>query len=179
MGFQLQDGGGSGRLAKVNAENELVVRAITENELEAASEKGESYSWHAAAADIDTTDTMLFIKNLSDTALHLERLILGGSNVICDWTVGIGAASTTPTGTLITPVNLNESFASKVPDAIAYSDETAVATAATLDAYWTPITNTMKFSLSGIILGKNHYVQVTQITAGTGGSASIFGHYEL
>jgi hypothetical protein len=67
-------GGTSGKPADVNNENELLVRAITESELEHSSAKqGTAFSWVSADSDIDAGDTRLFIKNTSITPLILDR----------------------------------------------------------------------------------------------------------
>ena len=68
--------------AKVNAERELEVRAIVESELEHSSISGLAYSWDSTELDIDAGDTMLFVKNLSDTPLILDSVMINGSNVI-------------------------------------------------------------------------------------------------
>jgi len=180
MPLQLSDGKGRGYTAAVNAQNELVVRAIVEPEVEhASSSLGSAYSWVSAATDIDTGDTRLFVKNLGSTPLVLDRITLNGSNVICEWNILIGSATTTPTGTLITGGNLNETFSAKSADAIAYDDETAVADGTIIDRIWTPITNSIQHDLSGIILGQDHYVQINQITESTSGSVVLVGHFEL
>ena len=55
------EGGQSGRKAEVNEENELVVRAIIETELEHASGRlGTAYSWVSTDTDIAVGETRLF-----------------------------------------------------------------------------------------------------------------------
>ncbi len=165
---------------EVNDEHQLVVRAINESEIEHASGKlGSAYSWTSAATDIVAGEKRLFVKNLSNTPLVLDRLRINGSNVICQWDIHIGGATTTPAGTLITGVNLNQQFSGNVADAIAYDDETAVATGSQIDEVWTPITTTVTLDMRGVILGKNHYIQIIQVTESTSGSAVLFGHFEV
>jgi len=179
MPFQITDGKGRSFGAEVNSENQLVVRSISAEEIQHASGVlGTAYSWTSAATSIDAGDTRLFVKNLSDTPLVLDRATINGSNVVCNWNFLIGAATTTPTGTLITGVNINQTFSSKVADAIAYDDETAVADGSVVDSVWTPVTNTIVCNLHGIILGKNHYIQFNQVTGSTSGSVVLFGHFE-
>lgn len=170
-------GGNTGNEANVNEEKELEVRAINETELEHASVKGTAYSWDSTELDIDAGDTMLFVKNTSDTPLVLDRAIVNGSNVICTWDFGIGALTTTPSGTGVTGVNLNEIFASAVAEADAFSDETAVADANVILRVKTPVSNTVVVNLDGVILGKNHYIQINQETESTSGSVCLIGHY--
>jgi len=178
MGF-IDDGKGRGYKAEVNAEQELVVRAIQTSELEHASGVlGTGYAWSSGDLDIDAGDTMLFIKNTASTALILDSLNLSGSNVICQWTVAIGSATTTPTGTTVNAVNLNRTFSQAQANALAFSDETAVADGDTLFTVWTGITSTVIVSLVGVILGKNHYIQINQETESTSGAAHVCGHFE-
>jgi hypothetical protein len=177
----LDDGKGRGYKAEVNAEQELVVRAITEEEIEHASATlGSAYSWDSTELDIDTGDTMLFVKNTGDVPLVLDRATINGSNVICTWTFLIGSASTTPAGgAVVTGVNLNQGFSSQLADAVSRSDETAVADGSIFDRVKTPVSNTIEVNLHGVILGRGHYIQINQITESTSGSVIIFGHFEL
>jgi len=164
---------------EVNDEGQGVVRAIVEPELEHASGKlGTAFTWDSTTLDIDAGDTMLFVKNTGEVPLILDKLILNGSNVICTWEIGIGALTTTPAGTTVTPVNMNESFSTKAPDSVSFSDETAVADASVSFRCITPVTDTKTFDMTGLILGKNHYVQINQETESTSGSAILVGHFE-
>ena len=178
MGLQIADGKGRGTLAEVNDQQQLVTRAIGESEIEHASAEGNAYSWDSLELDIDIGDTMLFVKNLSDTPLILDRLVFNGSNVICTWDINCGTASTTPVGTAVVGVNLNTSFATKLADATAFSDETAVADGTTIDRVKTAVSGHHIHDLPGVILGKNHYLQVNQETESTAGSVILHGHYE-
>lgn len=177
----IEDGKGRAYKAEVNAEQELVVRAITEEEIEHASAiLGSAYSWDSTELDINATDTMLFVKNTGDVPLVLDRATINGSNAICFWTILIGSATTTPAGgAVVTGVNLNQTFSAQAADAVARSDETAVADGSIIDRVKTPIDNTIQHDLHGVILGKGHYVQFNQITESDSGSVVLFGHFEL
>ncbi len=176
---QISDGKGRGHLAEVNDEQELVTRAIGESELEHASINGNAYCWFSAAQDIDATDTMLFLKNIGDTPLIMDRLNLIGSNVLCTWTIHIGADTTTPSGgSVVTGVNINELFASTTADAISRTDEEAVADGTIVEQVITQATTMHHHDLEGIILGKNQYIQINQETESTSGSAAIYAHFE-
>ncbi len=177
----IEDGKGRGYKSEVNAEQELVVRAITEEEIEHASATlGSAFSWDSTEKDIDTGDTMLFVKNTGDVPLVLDRATINGSNVVCTWTLLIGSATTTPAGgAAVEGVNLNQTFSAQSADATARSDETAVADGTIIDRIKTPINNTVEVNLHGVILGKGHYIQVNQITESTSGSVILFGHFEL
>ncbi len=176
----IEDGKGRAFKAEVNAEQQLVVRAITEEEIEHASATlGSAFSWDSTELDINTGDTMLFVKNTGDVPLVLDRALINGSNVICTWTLLIGSATTTPAGGAeVVGVNLNETFSSQLADAVARSDETAVADGSIIARAKTPVTNTIEMNLHGIILGKGHYIQFNQITESTSGSVVLIGHFE-
>jgi hypothetical protein len=175
----IEDGKGRGNKAEVNEEQELVVRAITEEEIEHASGiLGSAFAWDSTELNIDAGDTMLFVKNTGDVPLILDRLSINGSNVICTWEIKIGALTTTPSGTTVTAVNMNEVFASKQPDSVSFSDETALADGSLVDRIKTAISGYEQLNLHGIILGKNHYIQINQVTESTSGSAVLIGHFE-
>ena len=85
--------------------------------------------------------------------------------------------TTTPTGTTVIGVNMNARFSSTVPDAVAAFDEEALAQGSVIFDVWTPITDTFVLETDGVILGKNQYIQVDQVTESTTGSITIVGHY--
>jgi len=170
--------GKSNRRVEVNSANELNVRAMTETALERASREGRAFTWDSTEQDIDAGDTMLFVKNTSTTPLRLSRAEINGSNVICTWTVGIGSATTTPAGTTVAAVNMNETFSSKAFGHTALHDETAVATANTSLRVKTPVTNTVHLDLSGYVLNEGQYIQITQVTESTSGSVCLVGYFD-
>lgn len=176
--MKIEDGRGRGFSATVNPEQELVVRAVSEPEIEHASFiTGSAYSWFSGNRDIDAGDTMLMVKNTGDTPLILDRAYLTGSNVICTWSVRIGSSTTDPSGTSITPVNLNEGFAAQPAEAVAFADETALPDGALLGEFVTSVQVTSEANFAGVILGKGHYIQFNQDTESTSGSISLVAHY--
>ncbi len=179
MGFKLGDGKGRGYEAEVNVEQELVTRAITEAEIEHASSEGNAFAWDSTELDIDTGDTMLFIKNTDDVPLILDRVIITASNVSCTWTILLGTLTTTPVGTTVVGVNLNTQFSTKTADVVSMSDETALADGSIISRLLTVATPGFATQdLTGVIISKNGYVQVNQITESTSGSAILYGHFE-
>jgi hypothetical protein len=158
-------------------EGEQQVVAIVQSELEHASSKGNAFSWRSADTDIDAGDTRLFVKNTGDDFLLLSSAIFGPSNVVCKWDIGIGTLTTTPTGTTITANNLNAASVSS-PSYLAYDDETAVADATPLLTVTTSTVESKTVELSGIILGKNQYIQINQETESTSGQVTLFGHFD-
>ena len=133
-----------------------MARAIIENEIEHSSvHNGNAYSWDSLELDIDATDTMLFVKNISDSLLILDRATILGSNVICTWEILIGALTTTPAGGAeVIGVNLNEVFSTKLADAVARSDETALADGSLVDRIKTAVSETLQqFIIIPLLLG--------------------------
>lgn len=177
MAFQIM-GQTGGNIMKVTGEGQAVVRSIVETELEHSSIAGEAYSWDSTELDIDAGDTMLYVRNDSDTPLILDRLVFNGSNVICTWDINIGSATTAPAGTVVTGVNQNRIFSSDLADATAFSDETAVADGDTISRVKTIVSGHHIHSLNGVILGKNHYIQINQETESTSGSLILIAHFE-
>ena len=179
MPFQILNGKGGAWLAEVTPAGELVTRSITEAELEHASDQGKAFAWDSLEINIDATDTMLFVRNDSDEHLHLNYATVNGSDAICTWTIHIGSDTTTPAGgSEVTGVNMNERFSTVAPDTTARSDETAVADGSIIGRVKTPIDNTITLILVGVILGKGHYIQFTQVTESGRGSIILVGHYE-
>ena len=147
---------------KATEDGELEVRAISEALLEHASAKGLAYCWSSSDSDIDAGDTRLFIKNTSDKFIVFDYATINFGNVACKYDFGIGSSTTTPAGgTEIVAVNLNgtitvqESYVSR-DDETAVADATRVFTAScsTVEDKFVPLT--------GIILGKNQYLQINQ-----------------
>ena len=181
MPLTIRDGTGSGAEAKVTPENQLETHSVTELEIVHASLDGNAYVWTSGTQDIDSTDTMLFIKNTGDIPLNLSTLDVIGSNVACTWTIHIGSDTTTPASvaSVVDGVNLNRIFAAKVADAEARIDETAVADGDILMTFHTAATvQARPISLVGIILGKGHYIQINQETESTSGTVTIVGYFE-
>lgn len=169
---------GSATQIKASEDGELLTRSIQESELEHASAGGRAFCWTSADTDIDAGDTRLFIKNTSDKFLVFSRAIFTPSNVVCKWSIGIGAETTTPAGTAVTAVNMNQQFTNATESYLAYDDETAVADATLMFQVMTNTTESLSLPMDGIILGKNHYIQINQETESTSGQVAVFAHFE-
>lgn len=180
MSFRIGDGKGRGYTTEVNSENQLVTRAINSPEIEHASGVlGTAFSWDSGLVSIDAGDTALFVKNLGTVPLIIDRITLNcGSGTDTFFNIGIGADSTTPAGTQVTPVNMNEIFSTKQADAIAYADETAIPDAPVLDRCYSKTLTSVVTDGAGIILGQNHYIQINNEVASTNASVIIIGHFE-
>lgn len=176
--------GESGFKAGVNKFFQLLGLVTSENPLLAASKRGEAWCFESGTRNIDAGDTILFIKNTAADPLYLFDIMLNGSNVICEYTIGLGKTTTTPSanGGDVVPADLNTLFTTDA-GVIAMWDEDAVATATALRRFWAAVAGTAvnppEYSLSGIILAKNHYCQVTQVTASTSGSVHISAYREI
>ena len=168
---------GTDVLIKSSSDGSAYVAANIKKEITKKSIDGGAFCWTSANTDIDITDTRLFIKNTGDNFLILDRAVFNPSNVVCRWTVGIGSATTTPAGTLITPVNMNQRFSTAAYDALAYDDETAVADATAMFVVTTSTVESQVIPLDGIILAKNQYIQINQSTESTSGQVSVFGYF--
>lgn len=162
---------------KSTGDGELEVRAIIETELEHASASGRAYAWRSANSDIDAGDTRLFIQNTSDKFLIFSYAIFTPANVVCTYDIGIGAETTTATGTSITAVVINGTIIAS-ESYNAFDDETAVADATPIVSVTTSTTGSYRVELDGFILGKNQYLQINQETESTSGRVTVFGHFD-
>lgn len=163
--------------ARVNDEGELVTRAIAEPEIEHASSVGNAYCWFAPTIDVNAGDTLLFIKNLGDTPLILDRMRVVGGNVASTYTIHLGKLTTTPTAINITGTNLNPRFGDEA-DVHATTDEDLVADGTVVEIFQHPATTSEEYRLTGIILEKGNYIQINQEDESTAGSVAIYGHFE-
>lgn len=168
----------SNQSAEVNSAGELLTKARTQAGIIRASELGNAYSWDSTELDIDAGDTMLFVQNTSDIPLILDSLIINGSNVICTWDINTGTDTTTAAGTTVAAANLNTAFTTVLANATAFSDETAVADGTTVARVKTIISGHHVHDLTGLVLAKNHYIQINQETESTSGSVILIAHYQ-
>lgn len=139
----------------------LLVQAITEEEIEHAAGKGDAFSFHVTEAAIDTTDTVLFIRNDDNALLVLDRCTLNGDVAsIMNWQIRTGKTTTAPSGGALTPVNLYPTFSGHSFTHISLTDETAVAAG---DLMYEEKVQVLQpaahVELHGMIIGKGQYVQ--------------------
>ena len=119
----LEDGQGSGKKQKVNAENRAAVAAITQSELAHSTERNGRFNINTGDVSLtsDNASAVLYLKNNETTDIHINTIIviLGAS------TGGSGDASINayknPTGgTIISSptdvdININQNFGSNDP----------------------------------------------------------------
>ena len=163
--------------AIVNDEGELITRAIAEPEIEHASSLGNAYAWFAPTQDVVAGGTLLFVKNLGDTPLVLDRMRVVGGNVASTYTIHLGKTTTSPDTINVTGTNLNQQFGD-VADVHATGNETALADGTTVEIFQQPATISQEYNLAGIILTKGVYIQINQETESTAGAVVIYGHFE-
>jgi hypothetical protein len=162
-------------------DGELIVRAINEEVIEHASGNGLAFSFHVVEAAIDTTDTVLFVKNTDDKIFVCDRATLqSDAAAIMLWDIAIGKATTTPVagGGTTTPISLYPTYSS-VPSHIAMYDETAVAQGDVIHSHRLPAgAASAHIELHGVLLGKGQYIQfdVSGTTPVVG--CTLWGHWE-
>lgn len=132
----LKDGTGSGTLAKVNSSNQLSTRIVTVTPLHDASLRRDAYSWNAVSANIDTTDCMLLVANISTSKLlvidhcYVRGDIAGQIDFKLTDVTGLTLA-----GTAVTGVSLNRDKPG-IADASAFADETQSAATTVFFTYY-------------------------------------------
>jgi len=179
MGQQILDGEGSGRRAGVDKGFRLKTKAITEPEIEEASEEGQAYLWATDLINIDSDDTVLLVKNTSDTNLHIEAVLISNGSTASEFTIHvITAVDATVTGVTVTGFNLNTGSAN-VADASAASDETGYSAQGTVVTTLFLLAETNQTILTpGLILAKNKAIAVDVVDTTTEVACTIVGHYE-
>ena len=106
MGFQLEDGRGTGARAVVDNEGHLIVNSIVLTELAHQSDAhGLSFTWTSthvtSAGDVE----FISIRNDADENLHIDNIIWG-SSIAQQFTL-LEVTGGTPAGSTITAQNLN------------------------------------------------------------------------
>lgn len=177
MALQIEDGKGTGRKAEVNTNHELIVRAITENEVERTSEtEGQAYIWTSQDLDIDAADTLLLIKNDNAEPLHVQQIIFSAGNAATRYEVHIVTADITPAGNTVTGFNMNTN-SGNVAEATAKSDETANTQGTVIYDINLLATTTFTVHTDGLLLAKNISLGIDQVTESTAGNVTVIGHY--
>jgi len=173
----IEDGKGSGRRAAVDSGNRLIVKAITEPEIEEASEDGQAYVWSTDLVSIDAADTVLLVKNTSDTNLHIEAISISNGSTASEFTLHLPTTDVTVAGGTVTGVNLNTGSAN-VADASAASDETGNAQGDVIGTVFLAVDRDRTIRTPGLILAKNKSIAVDVVATVTEAACSIVGHYE-
>lgn len=79
MGFQIQDGTGSNRKARISTDNRLFTASTTRSEREQEALLGEAYIIGTGFVNLTTTGTsaVLYFKNNEDVDLVITRFLIG------------------------------------------------------------------------------------------------------
>lgn len=173
----IEDGKGSGRKAAVDTGFRLTVKAITEPEIEQASEDGQAYVWATDLVNIDADDTVILVKNTSDTNLHIEAVAISNGALASEYTLHLPTTEVTVTGVTVTGVNLNTGSAN-VADASAASDETNNTQGDVLATRFMEVDSSTTILTPGLILAKNKSLALDVVLDTAESAASILGHYE-
>ncbi len=124
MPEMIRDGSGKGNLAKVNANQRLYTRAVTQAEEVLANEAGRAFNLNTGIVTLtDSVDTpLIYIKNNEDENLVISAVAIGigpstGGTTLTDMTTATFIRNPT-TGTVITdtptnvPINSNRNYGS-------------------------------------------------------------------
>lgn len=178
----IEDGQGSGSKLAVKA-NEMSV--ITTSEINKAAVRGDAYAWNAVTSNIDATDCMLMVRNLSPNRLLVINRIYVWVDVATAIDVHISTNATTfsagGVGAAVVGVNLNTSSA-KVADAGAYSDDAGVTQGTIITTLHTNELATDVFGIDyqtndEIVLGTNGCIGVDDITEPAAFECTIIGYF--
>lgn len=168
----------TGDAAGVNSEKQLLTNSVVISELEHESEEnGSAYSWVSGDLNVAAADTMLLVKNTSDTPLHIHSIEVSSGNVATRYEIHLPTSEVTPTGTAVTGTNLNTGKPN-VADATAKSKETDNSQGNVIRDVSLLATTTLYLRMEGLILAKNKSIGVDQVTESTAGSVTIIGHYQ-
>jgi hypothetical protein len=183
MGFQIEDGTGSGRKCSVNNKNEINVKSTSAPLQHVISERdGQAYQVIGDFASINnSTHTVLHVKNTSTskkmviTYIRMQTVDLAGGTALPSantyWQIGTGRAVSSG-GTAVTPVNMN--FASaNVADATATDNNpTMSGTFTEIDRYYVQSEgDQITFNKEGaIVLGTGDSIEIRIVSDHTGGT---------
>jgi len=173
----LEDGAGTGTKAQVNAEKQLSVAAVTQKELEHESEEnGTAFNWCSDTVNLTANDTILLVKNDSDTALHIECIKINNGSVESEYTLHLPTTEVTPTGTAVTGTNINTG-SSNVAEATSKSNESNNSQGNVLESVFLAVNANIGLETPGLILGKNKSVAVDVVADTSESSVTIIGHF--
>jgi len=105
MGFQIEDGAGGGKLAKVNSEQQLLTRSIVQNDDYHANVEHETV-WSTSFENLSPTGTgdyIYYLKNTGDNTLHISDLRLSAETTATQISIHT-VSGTASGGTDITPI---------------------------------------------------------------------------
>ena len=176
MGFQFEDGRGTGDLAYVDDHRVAVTSRENPRIAYASKDNGLAFSW-SHSYDHDAADTILLVSNSSTTMDLYIHTISIGADTATEFTVHLPTYPTLA-GTAVTGVNFNRT-SGKTASAEAYGDETGNTQANVIFRGFVGANQTAILPPHGtIILGYHDCIAVDLVTAGTKGAVTITGYYE-
>ena len=172
----IEGGTGNGFKAKVDDHNKLMTRAVVSTELGYHSEEdGAAFSW-TASADINATDSILWLRNDDPNRNLIVENVSVSSDAASSWFVYC-PVNVTPDGTVVTGVNLNRT-SGNVALATCHRDNTSAVLANYIYYGHSMAAETKTFSMHGaLVLGYLDCVAVDVTTEPTLAQATIFGYY--
>jgi hypothetical protein len=172
----IDDGKGRGYKAEVDEHNHLWAHAVAELAIADASEKnGDAYAW-TASADIDATDSIIWLRNDSTTQNLIIDTISVSSDVAGSWFIYC-PENVTPDGTTVTGVNLNRA-SSKVALATCKRDNTTAVLANYIFYGHNQAAQTVVMQLRGaLVLGYLDCVAVDITTEPALAQCTILGYF--
>jgi len=177
MGIQIE-GFGAGNVVAVTSEGHMVVDAVTLQDLGEHSEtNGQAFSFSNATYNYTAADTILLVKNTSQTLnLFVTKIVVVGDSAT-EVIIHRPVSEVTPTGTAVTPRNLG-SAATTAP-ATAIGDETNNSQGdillATRIAANTPFTWDTG---SSVIVTTNKSIGVDFVSVGAAANVTILGYFK-
>lgn len=177
MGFQIRDGGGSGRNAHLSEENQVLVRAEN-NELQHHVAWKDAQTYQAIASDggiTAKTQTILHLKNTSQT----QYLVISYIRLLDMTSITTNAAghyftfgfddTVSSGGSAVTPVNTNRNSGNTADIVATTGDPTMGGGFVEIDRAYTVAGNQITYNKAGsIILGLNNTFDIRLTSTGTG-----------
>jgi len=175
----IQDGKGTGYSAAVNGENMLRTIAVTEPSfLHHNQEEGDAYVWDFPGYDYDAADTIMFLRNDSNTPLYINHIYLY-SDTASKVQLHLPSSPSAAAGTEVTGVNLKLQ-SGNVAEATAYQDETGNTQGTVMHTEYIAANGALTMLKEDgyeVVLGKNDCIAVDLVTAGTMAYGHIVGYY--
>lgn len=168
---------------KVNKEGQALTFSVNQSELEHESEEnGAAYVWATNSLDLDVGETLLLVKNTSDSHLHIDFVKISNGAAATQFRIHLPTTDVTVVagsgGAVVTGTNLNTS-SSNVADASAATDETGNSLGNTVRTVFLAINGEHSEDTPGLVLGKNKSVAIDCITEPGTAAATIIGHFEV
>ena len=173
----IEDGIGNAYKAEVNRNHELVVKAITEEDIDHVAEKyGETYLIQAIDAGPTAAEYTLYFKNTGEKDFIIKHIFSYVTDTDVEWILTT-VTGTAATASVIVPVNSNLG-SGKTADVLCRGGAGGVSGLTPVKTIWTikggPVFNEKRVPVH-IVIPKDIAVAF-EYNAGTGGSVQIGLH---